>query len=149
MNKLIKEVLVHPKFFKDLKELGVKTESILDFKGESLKSFRENFKKTFKEKTDYDLEFSENGEILNDDFIATSYEDIFIWFSNNKSVIINYFFSYSTKCDGCVIYDNKVVIEEQLDILSLREALLQDIIDVLKGNTENIKILNLNCFSKF
>lgn len=149
MNKLIKEVLVHPKFFKDLKELGVKTENILNFKGESLKFFRKGFKKAFKDETDYDLEFSEDGEILNDDFIATSYEDIFMWFCNNKSVIVNYDFSSSTKCDGCVVYDNKVVIEEQPDIFSLRETILQDIIDILKGNTEKLKMLDLNNFNNF
>ena len=149
MNKLIKEVLVHPKFFKDLKELGVKTENILNFKGESLKFFREDFKKAFKKGTDYDLEFSEDGEILNDDFIATSYEDIFMWFCNNKSVIVNYDFSSSAKCDGCVVYDNKIVIEEQLDIFSLREAILQDIISILKGNIEKLKILDLNNFNNF
>lgn len=149
MNKLIKEVLVHPKFFKDLKELEVKTENILNFKGENLKSFREDFKKAFKKETDYDLEFSEDGKILNDDFIATSYEDIFMWFCNNKSVIVNYDFSSSTKCDGCIVYDNKVITEEQPDIFSLREAILQDIIDILKGNTEKLKILDLNNFNNF
>lgn len=149
MNKLIKEVLVHPKFFKDLKELEVKTENILNFKGENLKSFREDFKKAFKEETDYDLKFSEDGEILNDDFIATSYEDIFMWFCNNKSIIVNYDFSSSTKCDGCVVYDNKVVIEEQPNVFSLREAILQDIIDILKGNTEKLKMLDLNNFNNF
>lgn len=149
MNKLIKEVLVHPRFFKDLKELGIKVNNILKFEGSSLKTFREDFKKVLKEETSYDLEFSEDGEILNKDFIANSYENVFMEFCNSKNVIVNYDFTSSTKCDGCVIYDNKVVIEEQPDILSLREALLQDIIDILKGNTENLKMFNLNDFPNF
>lgn len=149
MKKIIKEVLVHPRFFKNLKELGISVDSILKFEGDSLKTFREDFKKALKEETDYDLEFSEDGKVLNEDFIANSYENIFMEFCNSKNVIVNYDFTSSTKCDGCIIYDNKVVIEEQPDILSLREALLQDIIDVLKGNTENIKMFNLSDFPNF
>lgn len=149
MKKIIKEVLVHPKFFKDLNELGIKVENILKFEGDNLKTFRENFKKILKEETDYDLEFSEDGKILNEDFIANSYENVFMEFCNSKNIIVNYDFSSSTKCDGCVIYDNKIIMEEQPDILSLREALLQDIINILKGNTENLKMLNLDNFDKF
>ena len=149
MKKIIKEVLVHPRFFKDLKELGIKVDNILKFEGESLKTFREDFKKALKEETDYNLEFSEDGKILNEDFIANSYENIFMEFCNSKNVIVNYDFTSSTKCDGCVIYNNKIIMEEQPDILSLREALLQDIIDVFKGNTENLKMLNLDDFNKF
>ena len=69
-------------------------------------------------------------------------------FCNSKNMVINYDFLCPDKCNGCIIYDDKAILEAQPDILSLREALLQSAIKILKGDTEDLVILNLNGSTK-